>query len=195
MTTLLRTFALSLGSLVAAEAFAQTAADVDLPRRYFERKVGAMTVLTAWGGANVLAGGVGALTADDVRARQFHLMNAGWGAVNLALGAFGRRSARRDAAAGRSAEDAYADLRRTEKILLFNAGLDLGYVAAGAYLVERSRRPGSETQARDRGWGQAIILQGVALFAFDLLAYRSLHRAERGLRLGAGGVMVPIGRR
>lgn len=200
MTALFRTIALSLGSLTAARAYAQSTPPSPGGQawvsEHYHRKTDAMTALAAWGGANVLAGGVSALAADGTRARQFHLMNAGWGAVNAALGLFGRRSAIRDARAGKSLPDAYADLRRTEKILLFNAGLDLGYVAAGAYLLERSRRPGSDTSARDRGWGQAVILQGAALFAFDLLAYRYLHRGEQALRIGGErGVEVRIGGR
>ena len=185
-TTLPRTLALALSGLLAAPALAQSPPADGAPRQYFDRKAGAMTALTTWGGANVLAGGLGALASEDERLRQFHLMNAGWGAVNAALGLLGRRSARRDAAADPDREGAYGDLRRTEKVLLFNAGLDLGYVAAGAYLLERSRRPGAETRDRDRGWGQSILLQGAALFAFDLLAYRYLHRAERRLRVGPG---------
>ena len=193
--TLLRTLLVSASGLLAAPALSQTPAAPDAVRQYFDRKAGAMTVLSAWGGANVLVGGAGALASDGERARQFHLMNAGWGAVNLALGLFGRRSARRDAAAGTDAAAAYADLRRTEKILLFNAGLDLGYVAAGAYLLERSRRPDSDTRERDRGWGQSVMIQGAALFAFDLLAYRYLHRAESRLSVGPGArIGVRLGR-
>ena len=186
MRTLLRAVALSVGSLAVARAYAQAAAPTAdaWVAEHFDRKAGAMTVLTSWGAGNVLAGGIGAAVSDDERARQFHLMNAGWGAINAALGLFGRRSARRDARGGLSLEAGYADLRRTEKILLFNAGLDVGYVAAGAYLLERSRRAGSDTAARDRGWGQAVMLQGAALCVFDLLAYRYLHKGEGALRIG-----------
>ena len=186
MRTLLRTLAIAAGSLAAARAYPQQAqaSPASWTAEHFRRKSDAMTVLTAWGSANVLAGGIGAATSDDERARQFYLMNAGWGAVNAALGIFGRRSARRDARAGLPLEESYADLRSTEKILLFNAGLDVGYVAAGAYLLERSRRPDSDTAARDRGWGQAIVVQGVALCLFDLLAYRYLHKGEGALRIG-----------
>ncbi len=193
MLTLLRTFALSLGSLVAARALSQTPPldGSDWPRQYFDRKAEAMTVLTGWGAVNVLAGGAGALSSDDEQWRQFHLMNAGWGAINATFGYFGRRGALRDVAADKSVEAAYTDLRRTEKILLFNAGLDLAYIAGGVYVLERSRRPGSDTQDRDRGWGQAIMIQGAALCLFDLLAYRHLHKAEQGLiQLSPGGKLT-----
>ena len=196
MIALLRTVALSVGSLAAARAYTQTSppSPEAWVAEHYQRKTQAMTVLTAWGTGNVLVGGIGAAASGDERARQFHLMNAGWGAVNAALGFFGRRSARRDAGAARSLGEGYADLRRTEKILLFNAGLDVGYVAAGAYLVERAKRSrgngagapllSTETAARDRGWGRAVMLQGAALCVFDLLAYRYLHKGEGPLRIG-----------
>ena len=198
MRSLFRTLALTFGGLAAARAYPQAPAldaDADVwVAEHFDRKAGAMSALTGWGTANVLVGGIGAAVSDGEEARQFHLMNAGWGAINAALGLFGRRSARRDGRGGLNLEAGYADLRRTEKILLFNAGLDVGYVAAGAYLVERSRRArrngagvpllSTETAARDRGWGQAVMLQGAALCIFDLLAYRHLHRGEGALRIG-----------
>lgn len=141
---------------------------------HYRRKSEAMTVLVGWGSANVLGGAAGALAAEDRRWRQFYLMNAGWGAVNAALGAFGLRSARADGRGAPSNAEGLQDLSRTERILLFNAGLDVGYVMGGLYLTERARR--SAGGDRDRGWGQAVVVQGAALFAFDLLAYRYLQR-------------------
>ena len=196
MTSLLRTLTLSLGSLLAARAAAQSPADATAwADRHFERKTEAMTVLTGWGATNVLVGGAGALVSDDRELRQFHLMNAGWGAINAALGLFGRRSAVADRSKGLPLDEAYADLRRTEKILLFNAGLDVAYMAGGAYVLQRAKLESADDPAQLRGFGKAIILQGAALMAFDLLAYRHLHRSEVGLTVGLGsvGVTVPIG--
>ena len=196
MTTLLRALTLSIGSLVAARALSQNLSPEAWVAQHYERKTEAMTVLTGWGTANVLTGGISAAVSENEQLRQFYLMNAGWGAINATLGYFGRRSALRDASASKTAREAYADLRSTEKILLFNAGLDIGYVAAGAYLLERSRRPGSGTSERNKGWGQAIILQGAALCLFDLLTYRHLHRGEGALRLGGqNGLDIHIGSR
>ena len=157
-----------------------------------DRKRDAMRVLTGWGASNVAVGGAVALASDDGVARAAGAMSAGWGAINAALGLFGLRGARRDRAAGQTVAEAAADLRRTEKILLFNAGLDVGYVAAGAYLTARADRPGEDDPARLRGWGRAVMLQGAALFAFDLLAYRHLHVSDTALSPTFGGQGVGL---
>ena len=51
---------------------------------------------------------------------------------------------------------------------LFNAGLDVGYMATGAYLWERGIRKDSRGL---KGYGQSLILQGGFLFTFDLIMY------------------------
>lgn len=197
MHPLVRTLALSLGSLLAGRATAQNAtAPVTWTDFHFDRKTEAMTVLSGWGAAGVLVGGVGALVSDDEELRQFHLMNAGWGAVNLTLGLLGHRSARSDRRASLPFEKAYADLHRTEKVLLFNAGLDVAYMVGGAYLVQRAKLDGVDNPQRLRGFGKSILLQGAALMLFDLTAYRHLHRSEAMVSVSPGGVRVtmPIGR-
>lgn len=57
-----------------------------------------------------------------------------------------------------------------QKILLFNAGLDVGYMLGGVYLLERGKREVKNAE-RLRGFGRSILLQGAFLFVFDL----SLH--------------------
>ncbi|MCB0846751.1 MAG: hypothetical protein KDE26_26060, partial [Bacteroidetes bacterium] len=71
-----------------------------------------------------------------------------------------------------------------EKILLFNAGLDLAYIASGAYLIERSKtNPANAGRAEQfNGYGQSLILQGGFLFVFDLTAFL-IHQRNGNLRL------------
>ena len=70
-----------------------------------------------------------------------------------------------------------------EKILLFNAGLDVAYVMGGLYLNERGKNA-TDTQKRDqlRGFGKAVVLQGGFLLVFDTVMYlvhhQHLNRAE-----------------
>lgn len=185
----LRSLLLSATALLAAHATAQAPAPsaAAWDARYLERKGQALEVLTAWGGANVLAGGALGLASDDECWRQFGWMSAGWGAINAGLGLLGVRADRTEE---RSLEQAHRDLARTERIFLFNAGLDVAYVLGGAYLVQRGRLPEhADTRDRDNGWGRAVMLQGLGLFAFDLLAYRHVHRSDLDIApvLRAGG--------
>ena len=176
----LRPLLVSLAGVVGLHAAAQVGPvdDSAWVTRHLDRKERFLTVLTTWGGANVIAGGVGALAADDERWRQFGLMSAGWGLVNAALGGFGLRSVARDRRGGLSLAEGYADLQRTERLLLFNAGLDVAYVVGGAYLIDRSNRADNEDRDRDRGWGQAVVLQGAALLALDVFGFRYLRRGQ-----------------
>ena len=57
---------------------------------------------------------------------------------------------------------------KIQKVLLFNTGLDLAYMATGVYLIERSKND-LENQDRWKGFGQGLILQGGFLFVFDII--------------------------
>lgn len=132
----------------------------------------AMTVLASWSAVNLTAGTVLSFTADEPERVAFHQMNAGWNVVNAALAVpaligSGRRIA--EASSLDLAESLLAQ-NRIEDTLLFNAGIDVGYVAAGFYLAERARRRGADA-ARLAGFGRSLIVQGGFLFAFDLAVY------------------------
>ena len=64
-----------------------------------------------------------------------------------------------------------------EKILLFNAGLDIGYIGAGFYLAERSKSTVNKPN-RLKGFGQSLILQGSFLLVFDSLFYIALKQTD-----------------
>lgn len=67
-----------------------------------------------------------------------------------------------------------------EKTLLFNGGLDVGYMAAGFYLREKAK---NSTKYHDmfKGYGSALILQGAFLFVFDLSLYWVLNQHSKTL--------------
>lgn len=125
-----------------------------------------MVVLGGWAAANI-AVGTFAMTQTSGRAKYFNQMNAAWNTVNLAIagfGYYGLRAQTPDIGLG----ETISEFLSFEKILLFNAGLDIGYMAIGAYLWERGLRKGSD---RSIGYGQSMILQGGFLFTFDLILY------------------------
>jgi hypothetical protein len=124
-----------------------------------------MMVLGGWAVANIASGLVMRSNTSGVDSR-FWEMNAIWNGVNLAIAGFGYYGAKKLGTDG-SAFDLYQEQMSMDKILLFNAGLDLGYIAAGAWMVERSKTI-SKNPDLWKGYGRSIMLQGAFLFAFDV---------------------------
>ncbi len=153
------------------------------------RKSG-MLVLGSWAAVN-MASGVYLRAHTGGHRRYFHEMNAIWNTVNLGIAAAGYIGAMR-----MGAPDGWGALiseqTTLDKTLLFNAGLDLGYIAGGLYLTERSRR-GEENSDRLLGYGRSVMLQGAFLFSFDVvmvLVHQTVQLPE-GLSLGVAPGVVP----
>lgn len=147
----------------------------------------AMLVLGGWALTNVAAGGV-LQGRTEGSTQSFHRMNALWNTVNLAIAGFGYWSATRADPAAWDLATSLSKHQGFQKVLLFNAGLDVGYVMGGLYLTERARRPGADGDQL-RGFGRSIMLQGAFLLAFDLVNYFVAAGANGTLplRLGAAG--------
>ena len=163
--------------------------NLQLERVQHQRK--AMLVLGGWAVGNI---GLGlALRANRTgETRRFHEMNAIWNVINLGIAGFGYYAALREPAT----LGTFAALQKEQsfqKVLLFNAGLDVGYVLGGLYLLERARRPEAEGDQL-RGYGKAVLLQGGFLFVFDLVNYfiASGRNEGYGLLLGAVGEGVGL---
>lgn len=131
-----------------------------------------MLVLGGWAVSNMIVGGIG-MTRTGGTTKYFHQMNAAWNTINLAIAGFGYYGLRNQSL-DISLSETISEFHNFEKILLFNAGLDVGYMALGAFLWERGLRKESD---RLTGYGQSLILQGGFLFAFDTILY-FLNRSE-----------------
>lgn len=106
-------------------------------------------VLGGWAAASVAVGvGLAARPATRGLGRQ----TAAWGAVDGAIALVGSR---------RRARSGPTDPARLRRVLLVNAALDVGYLAAGAWLVRNGRW---------RGDGQAVLVQGAFLLLLDTTA-------------------------
>ena len=89
---------------------------------------------------------------------------------------------------------------RTEKLYLFNAGLDVAYLATGLYLLEKGRNPtAAGSPDRWRGYGQSLLLQGGFLLLFDGFQYATHHRHSQKLypllsrvSIGPGAVALAL---
>ena len=118
-------------------------------------------VLAGWAAGSVALGGV--LLADP-RSRAFGRQMLLWGAVDGAIAAAGALSRRRRGP---------TDPARLRRVLLVNAGLDVGYLAAGTWLLRGGRLRG----APHRGDGAAVVVQGAFLLVLDTAAALALRDA------------------
>lgn len=179
-------FFVALGWLAHGQDFS-----AEWEREINYRKTG-MTVLGTWAVAN-LASGLALRSSSEGSTRYFHEMNALWNTVNLGIATAGYIGAMRLGSDG-GWMALQSEATTLDKTLLFNAGLDLAYMAGGLYMTERSRRVG-ENSDRWLGYGRSVMVQGAFLFLFDVgmvIVHPELQLPE-GLSFGlAPGALEPI---
>ena len=153
--------------LALALSLSLSAAPLDLPTWNAERLqtqgIG-LGVLGSWAVGNLAVGTIGALLAKDERVRWLHLGNALWNTVNLALSVVGLASQWKTDPASFDGRASLQASSSSTTVFGVNAGLDVGYVATGAFLWQRGDAKGD---ARMVGIGQALVIQGAALLVFD----------------------------
>lgn len=128
-----------------------------------------MYVLGGWSISNIAIGSI-LMGQREGTEKYFHQMNAGWGVINLGIASVSLWMFMKTDPTTFSLTETWKAQQNIQKILLFNAGLDIGYMMGGLYLRERAKRPGAAYE-RLRGFGNSIILQGAFLFVFDLTAF------------------------
>ncbi|GGE99891.1 DUF6992 family protein [Hymenobacter cavernae] len=134
-----------------------------------------MGALGAWALLNLLVSGYFVAHTDKrTELHYFHQMNVGWNFVNALLAVAGVLRAHPNHVEGMDLATSLTDQFTTEKILLFNAGLDVAYLACGSWLRARAA---SSQQLPERllGFGRSLWLQGGFLFLFDLGFYLRYH--------------------
>lgn len=154
-------------------------------------------ILGGWAVGNMIWGGIAAgQTTGQTKA--FHQMNLYWNSVNLVIAGFGYWQATKE----NPGTDFWATMdaqQNMEKILLFNAALDVAYIAGGMYLKERGLRIDKDKFV---GFGKSIILQGAFLLTFDAVMYtfHHIHANElpqivNQISLGPTGfnIRIPLG--
>jgi hypothetical protein len=137
-----------------------------------------MYVLAGWAGANIISG-VYFSQKTDGSAKYFHRMNAYWNIVNGGLAAVALwHLSKKDE--GETFADVYKRQQSLEKVFLLNAGLDVAYIAAGAYLNEKGNsNPAKRNQWK--GFGNSVALQGGFLLVFDGVMYTLMHNKGKKL--------------
>ncbi|GMU07528.1 DUF6992 family protein [Corallococcus caeni] len=123
----------------------------------------AMGILFGWAVLNIGTGVAGHF-ASEGETRAFFQANAAWNVVNLVIAGLGYHGQATADPATWDLARSLSEGQRMEKVLLLNAGLDVGYIAFGGLLWERGLRKDSE---RLRGWGKSVLVQGAFLLVFD----------------------------
>jgi hypothetical protein len=141
----------------------------------------AMLQLGTWAVGNIALGSVLAARSKNAENKAFHQMNAGWNLVNLAIAGFGYYSSQQSVPTDLTAWVLLEKNYGLQKTFLFNAGLDIGYMAGGALLMERSKNT-IKNPERLRGFGKSVILQGGFLFVFDVAQFFVIKADNQALK-------------
>ena len=151
-----------------------------------------MMILGGWALGNMAVSGILLGNTEGV-SKGYHQMNIGWNAVNLTIAGFGYLAALKSDPATFDLFGTVNEHYKLQKLFLFNAGLDVGYVAAGAWLIERSNS-NTKNPEQMKGFGQAIIVNGAFLFIFDLANYfiQAGHNDKLKLLLTGNGMGLSL---
>lgn len=165
-------FSLSAMFLLSLSVFAQSELTDFNENRLKITKTG-MYTLGAWAVGNMAVSGIALGNAGGSQ-KYFHQMNIYWNIVNLGLAGSGLYSAITADPASFDLAASISEQAKMEKLLLFNAGLDIGYMAAGLWMMERSKNIHKNPELWE-GFGKSVILQGAFLFVFDLALFTILN--------------------
>ena len=135
-----------------------------------------MMVLGTWALANISVGTYG-WSQNSGQRQYFHQMNLFWNTVNLAIAGVALYSNYSTDYMAMQPGELMEKQANFQRILLINAGLDVGYMGAGLLLRHLSPRY-PKNEARLMGYGNSVILQGAFLFVFDLVLY-GIQRGQR----------------
>ena len=149
-----------------------------------------MLVLGSWSAANIITSAFAANTGNR-QSHYFHQMNIIWNGFNLALAASGYINAAKEKTNNVTLTNVLSHQNKTEKLFLFNAGLDVAYITAGFYLKERGNRNADPEKLK--GYGNAVAVQGGFLLLFDAIMYNVHNRHGRILKTATDKVQLVAG--
>jgi hypothetical protein len=135
-----------------------------------------MMVLGGWAVANMAVGAYG-WSAFDGQKKYFHQMNLFWNVVNATIAGIALSNNLGYDCSSVSYDSYLNSHLSTEKTLLINSALDVGYIGTG-FLLKYFSTKASQRSDLLKGYGNSLILQGGFLLAFDLVLY-ALLRNER----------------
>ncbi|GAB3194010.1 signal transduction histidine kinase [Pontibacter aydingkolensis] len=145
-----------------------------------------MLVLGGWAVLNILLASFKLTTTTRAR-RYFYQMNLYWNVVNLVIAGIALHHIISSDGEAMALAESIRQHDWYKKILYLNIGLDVAYIALGAYLQQRAKTSLMKPEQL-MGWGQAVVLQGFFLLLLDVVLTVMLENiSERLFRL------VPLG--
>jgi hypothetical protein len=184
-TILARFFVAIVCGLSVSSAWADTTEVTTILRNTHEKQVqltrNGMISLNTWAGVNLIGSGIGwGLT--NGQQKYFHQMNVMWNVVNVGIAIPGLLGTKKLARESVTFSKVAQRQNKLENVYLFNAGLDVGYMATGWALFNFGNTKTGEMRLRFRGYGQSLVLQGGYLFVYDLIMFALLKRTGKALK-------------
>lgn len=173
----LRILLIAIFWLLVLHAFAQQNPN-DFMLKSLKTQNAGMIILGSWAVANLVSGGYGWASTTGQR-KYFHQMNFIWNVVNLSIAGFALYNNSSTQIEHFQTAEFLAKHLKTEKILLINSALDVGYIGAGLLLKHYGAKPDNYKSLLS-GYGNSLILQGAFLLVFDLTLYQVLHNQRLG---------------
>ncbi len=168
-------FAVAMLLVTAIPAYGQ-----EEHREFYSRSIRTtntgMYILGGWAITNMAIGAYG-WSSFDGDTKYFHQMNLFWNTVNLSIAGYALYSNYRLDISAMGADEIMDKHTGTERILLINTALNVGYIGTGFLMRHLSGRSEKHSDLL-KGYGNSVILQGSFLFVFDIVLYRIL-RSQR----------------
>ncbi len=191
-----RFYLLIIFFLATKHSSGQSASVVNFEQQRINFNKKGMLLLGSWSAANIIVSAF-AIKTSNQQVHYFHNMNVMWNSVNLALATIGYISESKETTNNITFTNVLNHQNKTEKLFLFNTGLDIAYVTAGFYLKERGNSKINPDKLR--GYGDAVAVQGGFLLLFDAIMYavhnkhgKNLHSFTDKVQLAGSPLGVAI---
>jgi len=153
------------------EVLSQTAYTDFAHKSLYTQNIG-MYTLGGWAIANIATGAYGWATFSNDK-QYFSQMNLMWNVVNLSIAGFALYNNSQLDFLNMTTDELLSNHLKTEKVLLINSALDVGYIGTG-FLLRYLSKSANKYPDLLRGYGNSLILQGGFLLVFDLVLYQVL---------------------
>jgi hypothetical protein len=164
--------------LVSLQTIALPANGQEEYRQFYSESLKAtntgMYVLGGWAITNIATGAYG-WSRYDGDTKYFHQMNLFWNTVNLSIAGYALYSNSRLDNSQMGPDEIMERHTRTERILLINTALNVGYIGGGFLMRHFAGRSSNHSDLL-KGYGNSVIMQGGFLLLFDLALYGILRR-------------------